>query len=165
MAQTTDDDDLVNLARTFQQHPVASLPTAWYARTRATLDLGGLIPIDQKIPGQDLRSPTYNKRDFNVENSNQYNFGWNQFLVDVLRKWGASQGGGWPYSVASFIATENPADYFFAEQFAIGELNVRPQWMAQYDFERDWQRLQLTENPYAGMSWRKIKGGNFRETF
>ncbi len=159
------DEDLVNLARTFQQCPVANLPTAWYTRTRSTLDLGGLIPIDQKMPGRDLRSPKYKKKDYNVEKSTQYNFGWNQFLLDINRKWGASQGGGWPYSVESFIATENPVDYYFAEQFAIGELNVRPQWMAHYDFEKDGQRLQLTENPYAGKSWRKIKGGNFDRHF
>lgn len=161
----TKDERLINLARTFQYHPVATLPTAWYKVTRATLDMDGFIPIDEKISNTDQRRHHYDEFDFNTEKATQYNFGWDQFLVDVHRKWGASQGGGWPYSVSDFIATENPSDYYFAEQFAIGELNVRPQWMAQYNFSEDWELLQLTENPYAGISWRKIKGGDFRRVF
>lgn len=161
----TKDERLISLAKTFQYHPVATLPTAWYKITRATLDMDGFIPIDEKISRADQRRHHYTKFDFNTKKATEYNFGWDQFLLDVMRKWGASAGGGWPYSVSDFIATENPSDYYYAEQFAMGELNVRPQWMAQYDFSEDWEFLQLTENPYAGISWRKIKGGDFKEVF
>ncbi|QBQ54512.1 hypothetical protein [Nitrosococcus wardiae] len=161
----TENEELINLAKTFQYHPVATLPTAWYKATRATLDMDGFIPIDKKTSTIDQRHYQYKSSNFNIDKATQYNFGWDQFLIDIHRKWGASQGGGWPYSVSSFIASENPSDYYFAEQFAMGELNVRPQWMAQYSFDKDWKFLQLTENPYAGYSWRKINGGNFRRHF
>jgi exo-rhamnogalacturonan lyase-like protein len=160
--------ELISLAKTFQYHPVAIVPTCWYEETQATLDMGGLIPFDKKIDVSDSRIPDYKQYAgyaFNAKKAVHYNFGWNQFLVDVRRKWAPGQGGGWPYSVSALIATENPADYYFAEQFAMGELNVRPQWMAGYIFDEDWEHLQLTENPYGGVSWRKIKGGNFKRHF
>ncbi|MBW2645062.1 MAG: cadherin-like domain-containing protein [Deltaproteobacteria bacterium] len=176
-------EKLISLAKTFQYHPVATLPARWYKETQVTLDMGGLIPLNKKIAKEDRRKkvakksqhkkaakkdqrvPVYSKGAFNTKNAYNYNFGWNQFLVDVMRKWAAGQGGGWPYSVSALIATENPADYYFAEQFAMGELNVRPHWMAGYVFDRDWKFLQLTENPYGGVSWRKIKGGKFKRHF
>lgn len=159
------DSELVKLSQTFTHHPVATLPTQWYKETAVTLDLSGLIPLDNRLPEKDLRINSYDKYDFDVKKSTHYNFGWDQFLLDIHRKTGPGQGGGWPYSVSAFIATENPSDYYFAEQFAIGELNVRPQWLAQYKFGQDWKRLQLTPNPYSGWSWRKIKGGNYEHYF
>lgn len=157
--------DLSHLARTFQYPPVATLPTRWYKETCATLDMGGLIPIDERVTNSDERIYSYSKWDFNYKKSTHYKFNWDNFYIDKIRKWTPAQGGRWPYTVSAFIATENPKDYFYAEQFAIGELNVRPQWMAQYVFEKDWKFLQLTENPYSGVSWRKIKGGNYNRHF
>ena len=144
---------LTRLARTFTYHPVVSLPVSWYRTTKATLDLDGVIPIEKKASDEDQRRPTYASSALDPMDD-RYNFGWDNFHVDVYRKYSPWLHGGWPYSHSEFIATENPADYYVAEQFAIGELNVRPQWMAGYDHETDFSFLQLTENPYAGPSWR-----------
>ena len=81
------------------------------------------------------------------------------FWIDLPRKGaGVAQCGGWPYSVSAFVATENPKDYFHAERFAIGELNIRPHWIAQYKHDRDWEFLKLSDNPYAGRHWRLFVG-------
>jgi hypothetical protein len=155
------DTEMIHMAKTVSHHPVVTLPTEWYRETLSTLDMAGMVPLNRKIKRKDIRTNSYKKRDFEVSRR----FGWNAFFIDIHRKWGASQAGGWPYSVSAFIATERPRDYYYAEQFAIGELNVRPQWMAQYNFKRDWGLLKLTENPYAGVSWRKIKGGKYKRHF
>jgi len=176
-------EELISLAKTFQYHPVATLPARWYKETQVTLDMGGLIPLDKKITKEDRRKkvakksrhkkaakkdqrlPVYREGAFNRKSAKHYNFGWNQFLIGIGRKWAAGKAGGWPSSASAFIANENPADYYHAEQLAMGELNVRPHWMAGYVFDNDWKRLQLTENPYGGVSWRKIKGGKFKRHF
>lgn len=160
------DAQLVNFARTTHFHPVVALPTEWYRDTAATLDMGGLIPPHAAQPGRRHawhrasrpRTPHYPQRAFSPKKPT-YRFGWNQFVIGT-RKWGASMAGGWPTSAADFILSRDPADYYHAEQAAIGELNIRPQWMARYDFERDWPELQLTENPYAGLSWRHMEAGD-----
>ncbi len=36
--------------------------------------------------------------------------------------------GSWPDAAANVIASEDPADYFMARNYIIGELNLRPQW-------------------------------------
>ncbi|MCX7590525.1 MAG: hypothetical protein N2255_02745, partial [Kiritimatiellae bacterium] len=154
------DAELVRIARTFEYHPVGTLPVAHYRDTQATFDLDGMVPRDTRSVSTDIRKPTYSSSAFNTNNVSQYNFGWDNFLLDISRKNAPSMAGGWSYSVSPYVATENPADYFRAEQFAIGELNVRPQWIAQYKHARDFNLIQPTENPYAGSSWRDHEGGS-----
>jgi hypothetical protein len=134
------------LDATFQFPPVAMLPTAWYAETRATLDLGGIVPTVAPGVKTDRRRPSP------VDAAHR---GWDNFYVDLGRKRATATGGSWAYSASAWIATEDPADVFEAERLALGELNVRPQWIAQYVHDRDWPALRLSANPYAGTSWRR----------
>lgn len=39
-------DAVTNLVKLFHNPPVAIIPTGWYTQTKATLDLGGAVPID-----------------------------------------------------------------------------------------------------------------------
>lgn len=153
----TPNDELKNIAKTFQYPPVAVLPTEWYSQTRATLDMGGLIPASASESIPDKRIYTYPLPMFNHSRPNKYNFNWDNFLVDVRRKKAPANAGGWAYSVARFLVTQNPSDFYYAEQFAMGELNVRPQWVAGYDYQNDFERVKLTQHPYFGWSWRKQK--------
>jgi hypothetical protein len=152
-------NELKNLARTFQYPPVAALPTDWYSQTRATLDMGGLIPASSSMSmlTSGKRIYTYPVRAFDHTRTNKYNFGWDNFLLDMSRKKAPANAGGWAYSVARFLVTQNPGDFYYAEQFAMGELNVRPQWLAGYNYEQDFEHLKLTQHPYFGWSWRKQK--------
>lgn len=136
--------------RLAQWPPVAIVPTAWYAATKATLDLGGVVPLSGPVSGADRRVP---------DPPDAAHTGWENFWLDVDRKVTTASGGGWPYSASRFIATESPADVFHAERMALGELNGRPQWMARYEDARDWPRLKLSTNPYAGSSWRQYQPG------
>jgi hypothetical protein len=54
--------------------------------------------------------------------------------------------------------TGNSSDYFLGEMQAIGEIGVRPQWMAGYNFSIDQNLLKLTTNPYPPSSWRAFEG-------
>lgn len=152
-----DDEEIIQLAKTFQYPPVVTLPTSWYQETKASLDMGGLIPLNKKKSNADKRYPTYKKKYFNFKN---YRFNWDNFFI-ISRKWDAAQGGGWPLGAAQFIATENPSDYYFAEQLAIGELNIRPHWIAGYNHEHDYKVLRLNYRlPFIARSWRRHNSGN-----
>lgn len=153
-------DELSRLARTFQFHPVVTLPVEWYARTQVTLDMGGYFAVSSRITEDDRRKPNYVRY-----NQDEYDtlswperFGWAQFGVDFMRKNAPATTGSWPYSVSRYFLTENPADYYAAEDFALGELDAMPQWIAQYSYQQDFQRLQLSENPYSGTTWRRFDG-------
>jgi len=149
------------LAEIFQYPPVVSLPVSWYKNTSVTLDMGGVIPFRKKVPTQDLRKPDYKRlwrKGFDFKNDGTYLFGWAVFAGDTYRKNASSITGGWPFSGSHFIATENPADYYQDLNFAIGELNMRPQWIAGYSHNEDQARLKLTANPYSGSSWRSFNG-------
>jgi hypothetical protein len=39
-------DSVTNVIKLFHNPPVAVVPTSWYAEAKATLDLGGAVPID-----------------------------------------------------------------------------------------------------------------------
>ncbi len=39
-------ESVTNVIKLFHNPPVAIVPTSWYAQTKATLDLGGAVPID-----------------------------------------------------------------------------------------------------------------------
>ena len=159
------DAALVNLARTFQYYPTALLPTGWYRQTRATLDLGGVIPPAKTIPaGPDDRQPFYHTEGFDIEDwYNEtgpfYGAGWGNFYdPEPGYRATACMHGGWPYSAARVITSRSPADFFEAEAHGQSELNLRPEWMANYRHDQDWQLLQLTENPYCGGRWRIFEG-------
>ncbi len=153
--------ELRQLAETFQYPPVVSIPVHWYAETAVTLAMGGAVPYRSKISTKDLRKPKYPgqwDRGFNINNDKYYLFGWNVFAGDVERKIRPNNAGDIPRERNAFIVTENPADYYRDLDYAIGELNMRPQWMAGYNYERDQARLKLSENPYGGPSWRRFDG-------
>lgn len=153
------DSNLVGVARTFAHPPVGTLPVGWYRASAATFDLDSVMPCRTRFGTTDARLPIYNNSGwFTAGNNGQYEFGWGSFRCDADRKEGSNVTGGWPYSVAFFAATENPADYWFAEEFAIGELNVRGEWMAGYTYSNDFNLLHLTENPYGGGRWREFDG-------
>lgn len=162
---TVNDATLRQIARTFQFPPTVSATTDWYRQTRATLDLGGVIPPATKIPAPpDRRQPFYrgdgfDPADWYRANGPFYGAGWQNFFDPEpgYRSY-ACMHGGWPYSGAHFIATGNPGDYFEAEGHSQGELNLRPQWLTRYAHTADWNRLRLTENPYCGGRWRIFEG-------
>jgi hypothetical protein len=148
--------ELIGLSKTFQWHPVATLPTGWYQETGVTLDMDGMIPIGQRLNEPDERQPGYYDGAYTVDG--HYGFNWINYWDDDLgaRSDNTCGGGGVPYSLSVFIATENPQDYYRAERFAVGEINLRAQSMAQYDHDADYERLRLSENPYCGGRWRKM---------
>jgi len=153
--------ELSNLARTFQFHPIAIVPTDWYRQTQATLDLGGVIPPASTIPAvPDQRQPVYQTEGFDPADwynpaSDYYGAGWvNFFDPEPSYRSAACTPGGWPYSAAELIASTNPSDYFVGEGHGMSEVNLRPEWMAQYTHDANWSALQLSENPYCGGRWR-----------
>ncbi len=160
------DQALIGLARSFQFPPVAVVPTGWHRTVQASLNLGGVIPPAWTIPAlPDVRQPSYHAQGFNQADwfnpaSPFYGAGWTNFY-DPEPGYRATSctTGGWPYSAAAFVASGSPADYFTAEAWAIGELNLRPQWLAGYSHSQDWALLQPSENPYCGGRWR-IFGGH-----
>ncbi len=147
------EEDLTRLARTFQYHPVPVVPLSWYRQAGVSLDLDGVIPADPPASGDDRRIPEYSEESLDLTD-NAYNFGWGSFLVDIGRKRYSAGTGGWPDTGQRFMVTGAPADYFLAEAYAIGELNARPQWLAQYRYDEDYARLGLTQAHYAGGHWR-----------
>jgi hypothetical protein len=159
------DSELSNLARTFQFPPIAIVPTDWYRQTQATLDLGGIIPPASTIPAvPDQRQPIYppkgsDPNDWYDASHDYYGAGWvNFFDPEPGYRTHACVAGGWPYHAADTIATGNPGDYFVAEGHGTSEVNLRPEWMAQYTHDANWITLQLTDNPYCGGRWRIFKG-------
>lgn len=155
------DADLVALQRTFQFPPVVMVPAAWRRQTAATLDLDGVIPsADRLPPPDDRRQPFYYTRGFNTEdwydrNNVYYGAGWVNFWDPEPGYRGiACTGGGIPYAGARAIASGSPADYFEAEGWGSAEVNLRPEWLTGYTHDADWNRLQLSENPYCGGHWR-----------
>ena len=151
------DKGVINLAKTFQSYPIASLPTDWYQYTRATLDMGGIIPFSRSIGRDGNRQVSYPKEGY----GRRYLFNWVNFGArEPGYRVRSCTSGGWPHSVSSFIATENPADFFKAEMYALDEINVRPQSMASYTHIADFDVLRLSENPYCGGTWRSFRGHN-----
>lgn len=144
------------IASTFQYHPVAVLPRSWYERTQVTLDMGGVFPVSS-APMTDNRKPNYstysNGRDYSPWTAAM---GYNLFGCDPARRIAPGQAGGWPYSNAKFFLSGDPADYFFAHDFAMAELNCMPEWFINYTYAIDFNRIKPTENPYGGRSWRSF---------
>jgi hypothetical protein len=151
--------ELINLARTFQYYPVAVAPTDWYRQTRATFDLGGVIPLTSTIPTPaDRRRPVYATSWYSPTGP-YYGFNWVNFGdPEPGYRSHSCTTGGWPYGLGEFAAGGQPGAYFEAEGYGMGEVNVRPESMAQYVHDADWERLRLTENPYCGGTWRVFDG-------
>lgn len=142
------------IARRFQFPPVTTLPFSWYADTRVTCDLGGALPpppagfqpTDRRLPDYRTYGGRYEPVDTQTPLSEL--LGVNRFGLDEPRRIGTSMAGGWPYSVNRFLLTGDPADYHYGVDFAMAELNIRPQWLAGYRFSRDFNRIRPSENPY-----------------
>ena len=127
---------LLSFAKTFNFHPVASMPVAYVGSAGSSLDMEGLIPLTTKLPGEDMRLPYDPSYD---------NLGWYFYFLNGRRE-ATSQPGGWPMGGGQFWATENPSDWFVSEREAIGEMNIRPQWLAQYSHKDDYPFLLLGMN-------------------
>jgi exo-rhamnogalacturonan lyase-like protein len=158
----TSPKEMIALARTFDEHPVGTLPTAWYARTRATLHYDGHVPYEKRVTDKDLRKPVYSRGNYSIRNCNAYIFNWNNFeIARIRRRWLTNAHGSWPLSGSALTATENPSDYWYAERLGIGELNGMAQWMAQYKHDRDFAKLKLDQAPYIQdwpHLWRHFAG-------
>jgi hypothetical protein len=162
----TTPNEMITLARTFDEHPVATLPTGWYAKTRATLHYDGHVPYTQRVADKDLRGPIYSRGNYNIRSCNAYIFNWNNFhIARIKRRWKTNAHGSWPLSGSALVATENPSDYWYAERLAIGELNGMAQWMAQYKHDRYFAKLKLDQAPYIQdwpHLWRHFAGFKHR---
>ena len=147
---------LKRLAEIFQYPPVVSLPSSWYQETAVTLNMGGNLPLGTSGRIERYRKPDYRLQQyFNLEDDGKYLFGWNVFAAHVARKNRTAGAGGVPDRGYAFLVTGNPADYYRAQDYAVGELNMRPHWLAGYRYETDWAALKLSANPYNGRSWRR----------
>jgi hypothetical protein len=159
----TPDAQLLKMAGTFQFPPTVSIPSGWHRQTRATLDLGGVIPPAGTIPAvADQRRPGYYQYDpqyWYDASGPYYGANWINFLdPEPGYRSRSCTTGGWPYSDARFIATGNPGDYFDAEGHGQSEINLRPEWMTGYKHDNDWDRLRLSENGYCNGRWRIFEG-------
>ena len=156
----TETDYIDTVARNFQYSPVATLPQAYYAKTRVTLEMGGYFPTFP-IRSKDTteRLPKYTASDFSTPVfTGQFQFGLDNYGLDLARKTATNSTGGTPYSERKFLLTRNPKDYYQAQIFAEAEMNIRPQWASGYTFENNHSDLNLTANPYGGSTWRSFLG-------
>ncbi|MCG8550173.1 MAG: hypothetical protein MI799_07215, partial [Desulfobacterales bacterium] len=149
--------EMAALAAQLDWQPATVLPAAYYDQTRATLDMGGAVP-EFKPPVQDHTRRGYhiNWEEKKDPQSRLYSFGWDNFGLDVERKFAPAMAGGYPYYPARFVATGEPLAFYKLLQFARGELNIRPQWMSGYKYAQDAQMLALNQGPYFGFQWRKL---------
>lgn len=145
---------LQEIAKAFQYSPVAVVPKSWYEATQVTLDMGGVFPVSSAV-ATDRRLPDYSKYG-DIYRSWAERTGYNVFGCDNVRRVGPATAGGWPYSNAQFMVSGDPADYFYACDFAMAELNCMPEWFINYKHAADWNRIKPTENPYQGSSWRNF---------
>jgi len=162
-SQAVTNDDLDDVARNFQYHPIPFVSLRDYDDTRVTLDLDGILPTIQPTGEEDTRrlllGPSWVRVNRIDPTSPNYNFGWANFMGDVERKYSAG-GGSWPGSAAWAIASQNVDQWLTAESRMWGELNTRGEWMAEYTHADDFDPLYLTTDPYAGRSWRIQLQGN-----
>ncbi len=155
--------ELNALAKTFEYPPVVSLSTAWYYQTKATLDYGGVVPVQTKYATPDTaRKPSSYKR-----------MGWDWFSYNSgARRWAPAQAGGLPDGMGDFVVTENPLNYYEAQEYALEEINTKPHSMAQYTYANDYPFLKLGANlphnrnlSYQSNLWRRqLSGGSQLDT-
>ncbi len=149
---------LDDLARNFHHHPTPFVPLHVYESTAVSLDLDGVFPSVDPITGSDSKRLDYD--DDRVDESNErYNYGWMNFKADTGRKYTAGTGGV-PSSASVVYASSKVEDWLSVEAHVWGMLNCRPQWIAEYKFEDDFDRIHPTADPYAGFSWRAHFTGN-----
>src|SRR5262249_226027 len=79
----------LSFPETFQFPPFPIMPTSWYASTKATLDLGGIVPNVSSNAKTNRRKPSP---------VDAAHMGWDNFYIDVSRKSVPSIGGGLAYS-------------------------------------------------------------------
>jgi hypothetical protein len=155
--------DLDDAARNFQYHPIPFVSLRDYDNTRVTLDLDGILPSIEPTGEADtkrlLLGESWIRANRIDPTSPNYNFGWQNFMGDVERKFTAG-GGSWPGSAAWAIASQNVDRWLTAESRMWGELNTRGEWLAEYKHADDFDPLYLTTDPYAGRSWRIQLQGN-----
>ena len=131
------DAEIMNFTRTVNYHPVVSLKREWYSFAKASVDLEGLIPLTQIVSTSDKRIP---------EVQTHANLGWDYFAIIDGRRTATNNAGNQPIGAAQFFITENPSEWYDAEMYSWGEINIRPNSMAQYNFKRDWPFLHLGIN-------------------
>ncbi len=170
------DEEVVDVARTFQYYPVPVIPVSHYKDTGVTLDLDGLMLPGSRVDtweGFDLgdqrqplvctsgnglvdRKPDRYRDEGCDPNDNRYNFGWNYFYIDIKKRINNQAPNDHLKTEEHFIVSENPANYFVAEAKAMGELNVRPQWMAQYTHAADHGTIGWDNNTIpTGSTWKE----------
>jgi hypothetical protein len=142
-------------AKTVQNPPVVNIPQDYYAKTKATLELGGYFPYAQVSPKKQ-RALTYSPKGLTKKKHGALKFGMNNYAIDSYRKKRTSNGGGWPYSNRKFFVSGNPSDYYHAQEMAKAEINIRPQWLGGYLHEKHFKSITPSTNPYGGTSWRQF---------
>lgn len=142
-------------AKTVQNPPVAIIPQDYYAKTKATLELGGYFPKTQISPKKQ-RSLTYRTKGLTKKKHGALKFGMDNYAIDSYRKKRTSNGGGWPYSNRKFFVSGNPSDYYYAQEMAKAEINIRPQWLGGYLHAKHFKSITPSTNPYGGTSWRQF---------
>ncbi|ALO36436.1 hypothetical protein CMT41_18070 [Colwellia sp. MT41] len=150
-------DYLQKIAKTFQYPPVAVIPQAYYAKTKVTVDYGGIFP-KSALPIIGSRVPTYNGEYYDTESYGGYRFGMDNFGLDTHRKLQTNMTGGVPYTRQHFFVSGSPVDFYNAQDFAQAELNIRPQWLSGYKDELHFNILTPSTNPYGGNTWRRFLG-------
>jgi hypothetical protein len=150
------------IAAAVQMPPVGVIPLSWYKETKTTLDLGGYIPLDAPLTA----TGTFN--DYllmwqagrsEAWSDGGYTYGWFNYAGNMNRRYPCS-GGGWPYSAARFLMTENPAFYYEMRAKALGELNGRPMWLSAYRHDRDQSAADLFFG-YCWASWRRNENASY----
>jgi hypothetical protein len=154
-------------SKLFQKNPVGVVPTSWYASTRVTADLGGLLPFTTPASSPSNTDVEY----FSDPMSSEfYCFGWPNYMGNpyndqnntrIDRHAGCEPGDVSPSSLR-FMATENPKYYYQDQALVWGEMNVRPEWMGgdfsyAQDSVQDLTSVAYVPAPYCNYSWRSYK--------
>jgi len=145
-------EDLSEVARNFERHPIPFVPTSWYDKTRVTLDLDGIMPFRDPITEADDEKRYRYAGDGTDPSSIYYELNWVNFGGHTDRKISGA-GGGWPTSAARIAATERVDYWMRSERQARDDYNNRPQSMAGYTYEEDFDRVQPVHWFYSPV-WR-----------
>ncbi|THB67498.1 MAG: hypothetical protein D6B27_04380 [Gammaproteobacteria bacterium] len=155
--------DSNKLAKIFEFPPVPVVPLSYYKETGATFDLGGFVPESSlgAVDNSTNRKPSYAEVEYDLDREHtRYAFGIDNFGLDMDRKLAVASTGGWPTTGQKFYYSGSTADYFDALDYAKGELNIRPQWLAGYTHVDDHELVKPSCNPYSGSTWRHHSGNH-----
>jgi len=144
-------NELDNLARNFETHPIPFVPTSWYDRTRVTLDLDGILPSSEPEDEGDTKKMEFYREELDP-GSSLYTFGWRDFGSKSGNK-GGGAAGGWPMSSACIVGTERIDRWLMAEYFILDDLNCRPESLAEYRHADDFEVVQPVQR-YSSQVWR-----------